>query len=59
MQNIEIRSANLSDAEVIREIYRPYVEEEATFEYEMPTIDEFKKRITTTLEKFPLSCCCP
>ena len=38
--DIYIRVANLSDAEVLRNIYAPYVEETAiTFEYEVPTIE--------------------
>jgi phosphinothricin acetyltransferase len=36
------------------EIYAPYVEHTAiTFEYEVPTVAEFKNRIETTLKKYP------
>ena len=51
---ITIRTAALPDAERLLEIYRPYVEETAiTFEYDVPTIDEFRGRMTRVLEKYP------
>ncbi len=51
---ITIRTAVLPDAERLLEIYRPYVEETAiTFEYDVPTIDEFRGRMTRVLEKYP------
>lgn len=49
-----VRTAKLSDAEDILSIYAPYVELTAiTFEYDVPSLDEFKGRIEKTLEKFP------
>ena len=49
-----IRSANVDDAPAIREIYKPYVEETAiTFEYDVPTEEEFVRRIATTLSFYP------
>jgi len=49
-----VRTAKLSDAEEILSIYAPYVELTAiTFEYDVPSLDEFKGRIEKTLEKFP------
>ena len=52
--DIYIRVANLSDAEVLRNIYAPYVEETAiTFEYEVPTIEEFTRRVKKVLERYP------
>lgn len=52
--NIVIRTATVDDAAAILEIYRPYVENTAiTFEYNVPSINEMKKRIITTLEKYP------
>lgn len=49
-----IRSASTSDAPVIREIYKPYVEETAiTFEYEVPSAEEFERRIGKTLSFYP------
>jgi len=51
---IAIRMANESDAEQLLGIYAPYVRETAiTFEYTVPTLDEFKKRINKILTKYP------
>ena len=51
---LTIRPAKLSDAPAIQAIYAPYVEKTAiTFEYEVPSIQEFEARISKTLEKFP------
>lgn len=51
---ITISIATTEDAEQLLQIYRPYVEQTAiTFEYEVPTVGEFKKRIEQTLEKYP------
>ena len=51
---MEIRSANAADAARILGIYAYYVENTAiSFEYEIPTLDEFANRIATTLEKYP------
>ena len=52
--NIELRTATVDDAEKILSIYSPYVKNTAvSFEYDPPSIDEFKERIRKTLEKFP------
>lgn len=49
-----IRCATLNDAEALRAIYAPYVEKTAiTFEYEVPTVEEFSRRITRVQEKYP------
>ena len=51
---ITLRTAALLDAERLLEIYRPYVEETAiTFEYTVPTIEEFRGRMARVLEKYP------
>lgn len=51
---IEIRTASVSDAEKLLEIYKPYVEKTAiTFEYEVPSLEEFALRIDNTLKKYP------
>ena len=51
---LTIRPAKLSDAPAIQAIYSPYVEKTAiTFEYEVPSVQEFEARISKTLEKFP------
>lgn len=49
-----IRMAKESDAERLVEIYSYYVEETAvSFEYEVPSVEEFRTRITRTLENYP------
>lgn len=49
-----IRAAKKEDALQLLKIYAPYVEETAiTFEYDVPTLAEFKKRIADTLKKYP------
>lgn len=49
-----VRVATVEDTEAILNIYAPYVESSAiTFEYDVPSIDEFQKRITTTLQRYP------
>ena len=46
-----IRTASEADAEQLLEIYRPYVENTAiTFEYEVPSVEEFAGRIKNTLK---------
>ena len=51
---MNIRFATPSDAATLLAIYAPYVENTAiTFEYEVPTIEDFANRIEKTLEKYP------
>ncbi len=51
---IKIRVAKVEDAEELVEIYAPYVKETAiTFEYEVPSVEEFAGRIRKTLTKYP------
>lgn len=51
---IKIRSARIEDAKALRAIYAPYVKSTAiTFEYDVPSVEEFAERIRMTLEKFP------
>lgn len=51
---MRIRQAKPEDAEKLLAIYKPYVEKTAiTFEYAVPTVEEFKQRICHTLEKYP------
>lgn len=53
-QDIKIRVAREQDAKEILDIYAPYVEQTAiTFEYEIPSLIEFKQRIHHTLQKYP------
>lgn len=52
--DITIRAARESDAEALLAIYAPYVTETAiTFEYTVPTLAEFRERMTITLIKYP------
>ena len=49
-----IRSAAISDADRLLEIYSYYVKNTAiSFEYEVPSPEEFKSRIMHTMEKYP------
>jgi predicted acetyltransferase len=51
---ITIRMAEISDAEALLGIYAPYVEKTAvTFEYEVPTIEEFRGRIEKIKRRYP------
>lgn len=53
-EEIMIRVATVEDAKALLQIYAPYVENTAiTFEYEVPTIQEFRERIRHVLEKYP------
>lgn len=54
MLNIEIRKATVADAKAILDIYAYYIEKTAiTFEYEVPSVEAFAKRIENTLKKYP------
>ena len=42
---LTIRPVSLSDAQAIQAIYAPYVEKTAiTFEYQVPSLEEFEER---------------
>jgi L-amino acid N-acyltransferase YncA len=52
--DVRIRLATPADAANLLEIYAPYVEKTAiTFEYEVPSVEEFAGRIAATLKRFP------
>lgn len=52
--DVTIRLATKKDAEELLAVYAPYVQQTAvTFELEIPSVKEFKKRITQTLKLFP------
>ena len=54
MSKIEMRTVNINDAEALLDIYAYYVKNTAiSFEYEVPTIAQFKERIANTLKKYP------
>lgn len=48
-----IRSAAPDDAAALRAIYAQYIDTPVTFEYALPTADEFRRRIGTTLAEYP------
>ena len=51
---INIRTASPSDAPALLSIYAPYVENTAiTFEYTVPTPEDFRERIARTLDRYP------
>lgn len=51
---IAIRNATPADAETLLTIYAPYVLNTAiTFEYDVPSAEEFRSRIENTLAKYP------
>ncbi len=49
-----IRIATLDDAQALLDIYAPYVRDTAiTFECEVPALEDFRRRIAATLERYP------
>ena len=57
MKNIEeitIRPVTEADAEKLLSIYAPYVTDTfITYEYTVPTVEEFRERIRNTLQAYP------
>lgn len=54
VNEIIIRTAQITDAEELLNIYAPYVTKTAiSFEYDVPGIDEFRERMRKTLKKYP------
>ena len=51
---LKIRPVTLADAPELVKIYAPYVKKTAiTFEYDVPTTEEFEERIEKTLQRHP------
>lgn len=51
---ITIRPVTIADAEKLLTIYAPYVRKTAiTFEYEVPSLEEFKDRIANITSRYP------
>lgn len=51
---MRIERVELKDAQELLDIYAPYVLDTAvSFEYSVPTVEEFGKRIANILLKFP------
>lgn len=58
MNNIEIRMATQDDAKEILTIYAPYISDTViTFEYEIPSLDNFKERIRSINSDYPYLVC--
>ena len=54
MESCHVRIARPEDAETLLEIYAPYVENTAiSFEYDVPSVEEFRSRIEHTLSQYP------
>lgn len=53
-KQIIVRIAKPEDAEALLKIYAPYIQQTAiTFEYEVPSAEEFRGRIERILRKYP------
>lgn len=53
-KQMTIRPIEISDAEKVLEIYRPFIENtNITFEYTVPNLNEWKERIYTVSKQFP------
>lgn len=51
---MKIEMVSLTDASELLEIYAPYVKETAiSFEYDVPSVEEFKDRIENISAKYP------
>ena len=51
---VALRTATPNDAPALLAIYAPYVRETAiTFEYDVPSAEEFAERVASTLERHP------
>ena len=58
MSKVRIRVATPKDGAAILEIYKWYIENTAvTFETEVPSVEEFERRIENTLVRFPWLVC--
>ena len=53
-RDMKIRTASPRDGAALLKIYGPYVERTAiTFEYRVPSVEEFSRRIERTLKQYP------
>lgn len=58
MKDIKFRFMKASDATVMHEIYKPYIEETAiTFECKVPTVEEFSAKINKISQHFAYLVC--
>ena len=54
---MRIRLAQEKDAAALLEIYKQYIDTNITFEYELPSKEEFKSRILTYAKEYPYFIC--
>ena len=58
LKDIKFRNVQLSDAKQLLEIYAPYVTDTAiTFEYDVPSLEEFTERIKNISSEYPYIVC--
>lgn len=58
MKNITMRPARPEDASEILKIYEPYIKKTTiTFEYEVPSLEEFRGRMTGIIGAYPYLVC--
>lgn len=50
---MQFRSATIDDAPAILNIYAQYIDTPITFDYVLPSPDEFRARVAETLAKYP------
>ncbi len=55
--NPKIRLVTLDDAQEILEIYKPHIDTAVTFEEDVPSLSDYKKRIGSILEDCPFLVC--
>ncbi len=53
----EIRMAKETDAAALLAVYLPYMETTITFEYDVPSLEEFTRRVRSTLTEYPYLLC--
>ena len=50
---MKLRFAVPEDAQALLDIYARYIHTPITFEYDLPSREEFARRISSTLERYP------
>lgn len=54
MADVHVRVATVADAEAMRSIYAPYIEQTAiSFEAEVPSVEQMRERISARLPMYP------
>ena len=58
MGKMVLRQARPEDAEAVLAVYAPYIRNtNITFEYEVPAVEEFRKRMEEIMEGYPYLIC--